>query len=235
MSSGSKKGATAIMDQQAAENIAVVVGIVVAVSLALTQAVGGLVTYLVEAVKGTGLVKDGYSGVVAIVIGMLLGMGLTGLADGMAEESYSLGTLLLLGAFAGALMAAGSVKTFKAMGDVNTTASYSEGLAHGERVANATSQRTDMATMTDLDNVIRLMRAELAELHRTSEITTEIETEVDWDAEDWGATVEELSRIDQLTDAELAAAAEAKEAGLADGPAEVAEPEQNRAGAAEPT
>lgn len=124
------------MDSQAAENIALVIGIIVAVSLALTQAMGGLVMYLVEAIKQTGKVRDGYSGIVAVVVGVLLGMGLAGLADGMAAEPYGLGTMLLLGAFAGALMAAGAVKTYKASGDVNTTGAFSEGMAAGELAAS---------------------------------------------------------------------------------------------------
>lgn len=103
----------------AAENIATVLASIVAVSLVLTQVLGGLVVYLVEAIKATGKVKEGYSGLVALVVGMGLGMGLGGLTDRMADDGFSLTTMLLMGAFAGALMAAGAVKTYKAMGEVN--------------------------------------------------------------------------------------------------------------------
>jgi hypothetical protein len=200
------------MDQQAAENIAVVVGIVVAVSLALTQAMGGLVTYLVEAIKGTGKVKDGYSGIVAILIGMLLGMGLTGLADGMADEGYSLGTMLLLGAFAGALMAAGSVKTFKAMGDINTDGSYDQGFAHGERVAGQTlafhSESVGPALATQ--GTVDFLAARLADLE------AQVMPAEPYTTGDWQTTVDELGNTEVLTDAEVAAAAEARAAGEAD-------------------
>lgn len=112
------------MDSEAAQSIAVVLAAVVAVSLTLSQVLGGLLVYLTEAIKATGKVRDGWAGVVSLILGVLLGVALAGLADMMSpENTYSLGAMLLLGAFAGALMAAGAVKTYKAMGDVNPQAS----------------------------------------------------------------------------------------------------------------
>ena len=133
-----------------AEQIALVVGVVVAVSLALSQALGGMLTYLTEAIKATGHVPEGYGGIVAMALGILLGMALGGLSDLMAEDSYGMGTMLLLGAFAGALVAANSVKTFKAMGEVNTTPAFAQGRALGAEM----SHRTDVATMDDLDRAL---------------------------------------------------------------------------------
>lgn len=109
------------MGNNAAENLGIVLAAIVGVSLALTQAVGPLLVYLTEAIKRTGKVKDGYAGVVTLVLGMVLGGALGGLTDAMSEaDSYGFGTMVALGVFGGALMAAGAVKTYKAMGDVNT-------------------------------------------------------------------------------------------------------------------
>jgi hypothetical protein len=103
-----------------AENIAGVLALIVGVSLALSTALGPLVTYLVEAVKATGLVKDGYAGLVSVAVGMLLGIGLTALTDMLASEPYSLGVMVLLGAFVGAIVGAGGISQYKASGSVNT-------------------------------------------------------------------------------------------------------------------
>lgn len=124
------------MFEGTAENIASVLAMIVGVALALSTALGALVTYLVEAIKATGLVKDGYSGLVAIAVGMLLGMGLTSLTDLMAAEPYSIGVMILLGAFVGAIVGAGGISQYKASGSVNTG-----------------PERTDLATMADLDRV----------------------------------------------------------------------------------
>lgn len=108
------------MGNNAAENLGIVLAAIVGVSLALTQAVGPLLVYLTEAIKSTGKVKDGYAGVVTLILGMVIGGALGGLTDAMSEaDSYSFSTMVALGVFGGALMAAGAVKTYKAMGDVN--------------------------------------------------------------------------------------------------------------------
>lgn len=143
------------MDQALAEAI----GLVVAVSLALTQALGGLVTYIVEAIKQTKRVPEGYSGIVALVVSMVLGMALAMLGALMAPGSYGFGALVLLGAFAGALMAAGAIKTYKAMGEVNT---------------KAAPERTDMATMSDLDNAMRIASQRTPEELEAVEVLREI-------------------------------------------------------------
>lgn len=128
------------MDQDAAKNLAVVLAAVVGVSLALVQAVGPLLVYLTEAVKATGRIREGYSGIVALVLGIGLGASLGWLTDSLAtDERVGTSTMVGLGAFGGALMAAGAIKTYKAMGDVNT---------------QAAPERTDMATMADLDAAV---------------------------------------------------------------------------------
>lgn len=134
---GSLDGKAQPLNPDAVQSVAVALAAIVAVSLALSQALGGLLTYLTEAIKSTGKVPDGYAGVVALVLGVILGATLGVLANSMATQSYGWGTMLGLGAFAGAIVAAGAVKSYKAMGDVNTGA-----------VAPA---RTDLATLTDLE------------------------------------------------------------------------------------
>jgi hypothetical protein len=135
------------MFEGTAENIASVLAMIVGVSLALGTALGPLVTYLVEAIKATELIKDGYSGLVAVGVGMLLGMGLTGLTDLMAAEPYSLGTMLLLGAFVGAIMGAGGIRQYKASASINTKPALEQGLAEGR------AERTNFVTYQDLDKV----------------------------------------------------------------------------------
>lgn len=135
------------MFEGTAENIASVLAMIVGVALALSTALGSLVTYLVEAVKATGLIKDGYAGLVAIGVGIALGMGLTGLTDLLASEPYSLGTMLLLGAFVGAIVGAGGISQYKASAMVNTDPAYTEGLADGK------AEQTNIPTMQDLDTV----------------------------------------------------------------------------------
>ena len=109
------------MDNNLAEELAKVAGIIVAVSLVLVQVLGGLLMYLVEALKATGKIKEGWSGLIAIVLGIGLGMGLAAITDSLVDNSPGMGPMLAIGAFAGAMMAAGAVKTFKAVGDVNPT------------------------------------------------------------------------------------------------------------------
>lgn len=107
------------MDSNLAEELAKVAGLLVAASLVLVQVLGGLLMYLVDALKATGKVKDGYSGLVAIVLGIFLGMGLAAITETMVDNSPGMVQMLAIGAFAGALMAAGAVKTYKAVGEVN--------------------------------------------------------------------------------------------------------------------
>jgi hypothetical protein len=107
------------MGELEVESMAMALGAIITVSLALTQALGGLLMYLVEAIKATGKVREGWAGIVALIMGMVLGGALGGLTDAVADESMSVGTLMGLGAFGGALMAAGAIKTYKAVGEVN--------------------------------------------------------------------------------------------------------------------
>jgi len=118
------------MDNTSVENMGQVLAIIVTVSLALMQAVGPLVMYITEAIKATGKVKDGWSGLVALIVGIAIGAGLGGLTDALAAESYDRWALVGVGAFAGALMAAGAIKTYKAVGEVNTKATPTVVLTH---------------------------------------------------------------------------------------------------------
>lgn len=103
-------------------NMGAVLAAIVTVSLALTQAIGPLVMYLTEAIKATGKIRDGWSGLVALIVGVAIGSALGWLTDAFANESYGTWAMVGLGAFAGAMMAAGAVKTYKAVGEVNTKA-----------------------------------------------------------------------------------------------------------------
>lgn len=199
------------MDSNAVENMAAVIAVIVGFSLALSQALGGLLTYLVEAIKATGKIRDGYSGLVAIGLGILLGVGLGALVNAMADEPYDLLTMLLVGAFAGALMAAGSVKTFKAMGAVNTMPAYTEGLHVGQqntqptRLAYPISIGTPSPAFYDMADEYDEQYPEAGDMHLHDEET-------------WAATVDELGRTDQLTEAQQAAHDEAVKAAAAESP-----------------
>src|SRR6478736_2156028 len=111
------------MNGDAAADMAIALAAIVGISLALTQAMGGLLVYLTEAIKATGKVKAGYAGIVTLLLGMALGGALGGLTEVMVNgDTYGFWTMVALGVFGGALMAAGAVKTYKAMGEVNTKA-----------------------------------------------------------------------------------------------------------------
>lgn len=105
-----------------AESAAAVVGLIVGISLALGKAFGGPLMHIVEAIKSTKLINDGYSGVATIICGVLLGVTLGVLVDSLAADDYSMGVWVLLGAFAGLIMAADAMSTYKASGSVNTKA-----------------------------------------------------------------------------------------------------------------
>lgn len=105
-----------------AESAAAVVGLIVGISLALGKAFGGPLMHIVEAIKSTKLINDGYSGVATIICGVLLGVTLGVLVDSLAADAYSMLVWVLLGAFAGLIMAADAMSTYKAAGSVNTKA-----------------------------------------------------------------------------------------------------------------
>lgn len=162
------------MDNHAAQNIAITLAAIVGIGLALSPALGPLVMYLVEAIKGTGKVPAGYGGIVAIVIGVLIGAGLGALTDAMAEDSYSIGVMIALGAFAGALMASGAIREYKAAGDVNTTPAMVAGKALAIEEMPAAQAEThawrDAAPMTTQPLTqadIEAMHAELAKVEET--------------------------------------------------------------------
>jgi hypothetical protein len=140
------------MSGDAAQSLGIVLAAIVAASLALSQAVGPLLVYLTEAVKATGKVKDGYAGMVTLVLGMVIGGALGGLSDAIADESYGFGVMVALGVFAGALMAAGAVSSYKAMGDVNTSAGSASDAATIDAAASAiVTSDIDQSVMSDHD------------------------------------------------------------------------------------
>lgn len=95
---------------QDAESIGLAVGVVVAASLALQASLGPTLSAVVEALKATGRVPEGWSGVASLGVGVALGL-LTGvIAWWIAGGLW----WLLIGAFAGLLLGAGGVQTHHA-------------------------------------------------------------------------------------------------------------------------
>jgi len=109
------------MDIDAGQEMAKVAGIIVAASLVLSQVLGGVLAYLVESIKATGKVKDGWSGLLTLIMGTGLGILLAVTTDLLADNSPGIAQMVALGAFAGLLMSAGAIKTYKAMGEMNPT------------------------------------------------------------------------------------------------------------------
>lgn len=110
--------------------LAEAIGIVLGVSMILGRIVGPVVMYLVDAIKGTGLIPSGYAGILGIVLSVLLAVPAMVLVDGLTPSNQPTWVLLLLGAFAGLVIAADAVKEYKAAGDVNTGASQPTIIQH---------------------------------------------------------------------------------------------------------
>jgi pimeloyl-ACP methyl ester carboxylesterase len=151
------------MDSDSVASMGQVLAVIVTVSLALTQAIGPLVMYITEAIKATGKVKEGWSGLVALVVGVSLGAGLGWLTDAFAAENYDRWSLVGVGAFAGALMAAGAIKTYKAVSQVNVQATPAvvitgETMSTDEGEIEPTTMAATAVTQADID----AMDAELA-------------------------------------------------------------------------
>lgn len=147
---------------QAADQIGAVLAIVVGASLALSVALGSLLSYLTESVKRTGLVPTGYGGLLALGISMLLGVTLAALTALMTDTGYGFGTMLLLGAFAGAVMAAGAVKEYQASADLNTAPAWQGGFASGQQAALAAAQPQQDPEVAEAVNLLRSLKAEHA-------------------------------------------------------------------------
>jgi hypothetical protein len=82
------------------------IGVVVAAGLALQTALGPAMYAIVEAVKATGRIPDGWGGVASILIGIVLGL-ITGLIAWHQDGDF---WWLAVGAFAGLLLGVGGGK-----------------------------------------------------------------------------------------------------------------------------
>lgn len=106
------------------QNIAAVVGAIVALALTLQTATGPTVMYLTEALKAAFPNQSGKGGLYAIGVSCTLGAGLgiiTAIVTGASGSGYV--GFLAIGLFVGLFMAAGAVNSHKAAATVNTTAS----------------------------------------------------------------------------------------------------------------
>ena len=95
------------------EQIGLVVGLVVAASLALQTALGPAMAGIVEAIKATGRIAEGYSGMVSMAIGTGFGT-LAGLIACAESGSLSPQNVhwIVVGAFAGLIgLGAGGVRS----------------------------------------------------------------------------------------------------------------------------
>jgi hypothetical protein len=95
------------------EQIGITVGLVVAASLALQTALGPAMAGIVEAIKATGRIAEGYSGMVSVAIGTGFGT-LAGLIACAESGALSLQNAhwIVVGAFAGLIgLGAGGVRS----------------------------------------------------------------------------------------------------------------------------
>jgi hypothetical protein len=95
------------------EQIGITVGLVVAASLALQTALGPAMAGIVESIKATGRIAEGYSGLVSMAIGISFGT-LAGLIACAESGALSLQNAhwIVVGAFAGLIgLGAGGVRS----------------------------------------------------------------------------------------------------------------------------
>jgi hypothetical protein len=150
------------------QDIAALVGALIALGLALQAGVGPTVMFLTEAVKDAFKVRPGFGGLLAVFIGSLLGMGLGLLTAVLTQSTYSeyIG-LILIGLFAGLFMGSGAVQSHKSAALVNTEAAsaiqqakgvsetdfvngYAAGHDEGIRTANFAATN-GFSTLADVD------------------------------------------------------------------------------------
>lgn len=93
------------LQMQYGEEIGVAIGVVLAAALALQTALGPAVATIVEAVKSTGLLPPGWSGVISLGSGLVLGTASGVVAWHQRGDPW----WLFVGAFAGLLVGAGGV------------------------------------------------------------------------------------------------------------------------------
>ena len=137
-----------------AENAAAVIGLIVGISLALGKAFGATIMHLVEAIKATKLIREGYSGLITIAIGVLFGMALGVLVDAIAEDTFPVSVWLLLGAFAGLNMSADAMTNYKAAGDINVKQT-----APTTIVQNAPDQTTGVVVQEGAEHAVQVGQA----------------------------------------------------------------------------
>lgn len=95
---------------QNVSDISLAVGVVIAASVALQASLGPTLTAIVDALKATNRIPKGWSGVMALAVGCLLGM-----ATGLIAVGYTNDTSwLLVGGFAGLLLGAGGIQSHEA-------------------------------------------------------------------------------------------------------------------------
>lgn len=110
------------------EQIAAVIGGILALSLVLQGAAGGTIMYLTEAIKDAFGISPGKGGLVSVIVGILVGMAMglvTGLVADAPRDNFA--ALLAIGFTAGLFMAGGAVRSHKAAGAVNIDSAYGAG------------------------------------------------------------------------------------------------------------
>jgi hypothetical protein len=115
------------------EDIATVLGAVIALGLALKAGVGPVVMYLTEAIKDAFQPGAGWGGLISVGVGATLGVGM-GILTAAVTEGTNIGVYAAFGAVAGLFMAAGAVETHKAAGQINPEASASVNVERAETV-----------------------------------------------------------------------------------------------------
>lgn len=169
------------------QDIAALVAGLVALGLALQAAVGPTVMFLTEAVKASFNTPAGKGGLIAVAVGMAIGLSigfLTAIVSEAGTGEYI--GLALCGAFAGLFMGAGAVKEHKASGSVNTEAS-----AAIQTAKEATTLRVDAT------NLMTPMNIELARMGFAPEGFTKMEPAEDVDLPEGDTEEDELDSIVQ--------------------------------------
>lgn len=147
------------MNLPQAENIAVLVAGIVALSLALKSALGPTVMYVTEQLKSAYPVRDGAGGLVALTVSLVMSAMLAGLAGLLYATPRELPIYLAMGAFVGFFVSAGATESYKASALVNVDKSAAVAEVAGANAAEKALQEKEAALRA---MAAKLQAAELA-------------------------------------------------------------------------
>ena len=145
-----------------AENIAVLVAGIIALSLALKSALGPTVMYVTEQLKSAYPIRDGAGGLVALAVSLVMSAMLAGLAGLLYATPRELPIYMALGLFVGFFVSAGATESYKASALVNVDKSAAVAEVAGANAAEKALAEKEAKEAALRDMVAKLQAAELA-------------------------------------------------------------------------